>query len=64
MNNGLPSGWIKATIGEMVPQDPNDEPAELLLERIRAERAQAEAKKSGGKRKTPRKKSSAEKGRE
>ncbi len=29
----------RAFRGELVPQDPNDEPAEVLLERIRAERA-------------------------
>lgn len=29
----------KAFAGELVPQDPNDEPAEVLLERIRAERS-------------------------
>jgi type I restriction enzyme, S subunit len=28
----------KAFRGELVPQDPNDEPAEVLLERIRSER--------------------------
>jgi type I restriction enzyme, S subunit len=34
----------KAFRGELVPQDPNDEPAEVLLERIRAERAAQPAK--------------------
>ena len=33
--------------GQLVPQDPNDEPANVLMERIRAERA---ARESGGKR--------------
>ena len=34
----------KAFRGELVPQNPNDEPASVLLERIRAERAKREAK--------------------
>lgn len=36
----------KAFRGELLPQDPNDEPANVLLERIRAERA-APAKRRG-----------------
>lgn len=47
----------KAFRGELVPQDPNDEPAEKLLERIQAERqAQQEKEKAAKKVKRKRKK--------
>ncbi len=36
----------KAFRGELVPQDPNDEPAEVLLERIKKERGEKEASKT------------------
>lgn len=39
----------KAFRGELVPQDPNDEPASLLLERIQAQRAAAPKAKRGKK---------------
>ena len=39
----------KAFRGELVPQDPNDEPAAVLLDRIRAEREQTSTPKQRGK---------------
>ena len=42
----------KAFRGELVPQDPNDEPAEKLLERILAEKEQNKPKKVTRKRAT------------
>jgi len=50
----------KAFRGELVPQDPNDEPAEILLERIRVEKAQQE-KQAKAKKKTKRKTTSTKK---
>jgi restriction endonuclease S subunit len=42
----------KAFRGELVPQEPNDQPASLLLERIRAERAKQERVKRTVRRRT------------
>lgn len=39
-----PAILAKAFRGELVPQDPNDEPASVLLERIQASRLKSEAK--------------------
>lgn len=43
----------KAFRGELVPQDPNDEPASVLLERIKAQRAATPKAKSGRRVATP-----------
>jgi len=43
LNKLSQSVLAKAFRGELVPQDPNDEPAEKLLERIMAEKAKMEA---------------------
>src|SRR4029453_10559742 len=37
----IPALLAKAFRGELVPQDPNDEPAAILLERVRAARVAA-----------------------
>jgi type I restriction enzyme, S subunit len=42
-----PAILAKAFRGELVPQDPNDEPATKLLERIRAQRADSAQEKGG-----------------
>jgi hypothetical protein len=46
--NGVCLPILLVRSGELVPQDPSDEPASVLLERIREERRQAEG--AGGKR--------------
>lgn len=43
----------KAFRGELVPQDPNDEPANVLLERIKTERAKPQSR-TGGRGRRPR----------
>ena len=43
-SRGVPEAILaKAFRGELVPQDPNDEPASVLLDRIRAERSRQAA---------------------
>jgi len=44
----------KAFRGELVPQDPNDEPASVLLDRIRAERVAGVVKDKQRKRRSVR----------
>lgn len=50
INSLVPSILAKAFRGELVPQDPNDEPASVLLERIKAQREAEAATKKPGKR--------------
>ena len=45
----------QAFSGQLVPQDPDDESASALLERIKAERAAAQASAPGGRKPRPRK---------
>lgn len=49
IDNLTQSILAKAFRGELVPQDPNDEPASVLLERIKAQRAAAPKAKRGRK---------------
>jgi type I restriction enzyme S subunit len=59
VDNLTQSILAKAFRGELVPQDPNDEPADKLLERIALARLDAEALAKAAKKVTSSKKSSA-----
>ncbi|WP_082506011.1 restriction endonuclease subunit S [Deinococcus sp. Leaf326] len=52
-NRLTPALLAKAFRGELVPQDPNDEPASVLLERIRAQRAVEGSKPKRGRSAAP-----------
>ncbi len=53
INHLTQSILAKAFRGELVPQDPNDEPASVLLERIKAQRAATPKAKRGRRAATP-----------
>lgn len=55
VDNLTQSILAKAFKGELVPQDPNDEPAEQLLARIKAARAEAEQLEKAAKKASKRK---------
>lgn len=55
VDNLTQSILAKAFRGELVPQDPNDEPADKLLERIAAARKEAEALAKAAKKAAPKK---------